>query len=113
MECIFCQIIQGKAPARIVYQDDLATAFEDIHPIAPVHVLVVPNQHVASVNDVEAADEAVLGHLFSAAKKVAEIKGLTQRGYRLIVNNGPEAGQAVFHLHIHVLGGKRMRFSTD
>lgn len=112
MECIFCRIIAGQAPATILYKDEAATAFEDIHPIAPVHVLVVPNQHIASLDQVRTQDEALLGHLFSVARDVAAQKGLAQDGYRLIVNNGRDAGQAVFHLHVHLLGGRRMRFTV-
>jgi histidine triad (HIT) family protein len=108
--CIFCQIIAGERPSQKLYADELATAFRDIHPAAPTHVLVVPNRHIASVNELEPADEALIGHLVSVARRIAEQEGIHLSGYRLIVNTGPNAGQAVFHLHLHVLGGQRMRF---
>jgi histidine triad (HIT) family protein len=110
LSCIFCKIVLGQAPAQMLYQDEQATAFRDIHPVAPSHVLVVPNRHISSVNDVSAADEALLGHLFSVARLVAAQEGIAETGYRLIVNTGPHSGQAVFHIHMHVIGGQRMRF---
>ncbi len=109
-ECIFCNIIAGKSPAKIIYQDEQATAFRDIHPVAPTHILVVPNQHIASVNEMTAEDEPLIGHLFSVAHQIAKDEGVDQSGYRLIINNGPHAGQAVFHLHLHLIGGQRLRF---
>lgn len=109
-ECIFCQIIAGEAPATIVYADEQVTAFYDIHPITPVHILIVPNQHIESVNDIEEDQAALLGHLIVVAKKLAYASGLEQRGYRLVINTGPEAGQSVFHLHLHLIGGRRMPF---
>jgi histidine triad (HIT) family protein len=102
-DCKFCKIIQGKSEADIVYQDDAATAFWDIHPKAPVHILIVPNRHIASVNDMQPDDETLMGHLFWVAKEVARQQN-TQKGYRLMVNTGPASGQVVFHLHIHLLG---------
>ena len=105
-DCVFCRITQGQAVARIVYQDEDVTAFHDLHPQAPVHVLLVPNHHVAGVSQVEEADEAVLGKLFSVARRVAEELGVAD--YRLVVNNGRQAGQSVFHLHVHLLGGRSM-----
>ncbi len=108
--CVFCKIARKEAPADLLYQDEWATAFRDIRPVAPVHVLVIPNKHIASVNEVEEDDERLLGHLFLVARRVAEQEGICQSGYRLIVNNGSHAGQVVFHLHLHVLGGQRMRY---
>lgn len=110
-ECIFCQIISGKSPAKILYQDDQVTAFRDIHPAAPIHILVVPNKHISSVNEMTQEDEALIGKLFSAARDLAAQEGIEHSGYRLVVNTGPNAGQAVFHLHLHLLGGMKMRFS--
>jgi len=107
--CIFCKIIAGEAPGDILYQDDQVTAFRDIHPVAPTHVLVVPNQHIASVNELEAEDEALVGHLFTVARQLAEQEGILDSGYRLIVNTGPHGGQVVYHLHLHLIGGQRMR----
>jgi len=108
--CIFCRIIAGQAPATILYQDDLATAFRDIHPVAPIHILVVPNKHLASVNDLSVEDEPLMGHLITVARQVARQQGIDQSGYRLIINTGPDSGQLVYHLHLHLIGGQRMRF---
>ena len=109
-ECIFCRILAGQAPANILYQDEQATAFRDIHPVAPTHLLVIPNQHIVSVNDLSEDHETLIGHLFTIARQLAHQEGIDQTGYRLIVNTGPNAGQAVFHLHLHLIGGQRMRF---
>ncbi len=109
-DCIFCKIIARQAPGEILYQDERVTAFRDIRPLAPTHVLIVPNKHLASVNEVSEADEPVLGHLFTVARLLAEQEGIDQTGYRLIVNTGPHSGQIVFHLHMHLIGGQRMRF---
>ena len=108
--CIFCKIASGETQANIVYQDELVTAFRDIHPVAPIHVLIVPNKHIQSINEVTSDDEQILGHLFTTARKVAEMDGITEGGYRTIVNTGPHGGQTVFHLHMHVIGGQRMHY---
>ncbi len=108
-DCIFCRIARREAPADIVYQDEQATVFRDIHPAAPVHLLVIPNRHVASLNNLAPGDEALAGHLLRAASQAAEKEGIQESGYRLIINTGPHGGQLVFHLHLHVLGGRRMR----
>ncbi len=107
MDCIFCKIVAGEAPARIVYRDDLLTAFQDVHPAAPVHILIVPNRHIATLNDLTPADESWSGHLLEAARQIAAAQGLT--GYRLVLNVGADGGQSVFHLHLHLLGGGRLR----
>jgi len=109
-ECIFCRIIAGEAPGEIVYSDEQATAFRDIHPVAPTHILVVPNKHIASLNALAPEDEPLVGHLFTVARQLAKEQGIDGSGYRLIVNTGPNSGQAVFHLHLHLIGGQRMRF---
>ena len=109
--CVFCQIIRGKQPANIVYQDDLVTAFEDIHPIAPVHILIIPNKHIPSLNEITQEDEALLGHIFTAGKIIARKQNIDKSGYRIIINTGPHALQSVFHLHAHLLGGRSMKFS--
>jgi histidine triad (HIT) family protein len=108
--CIFCRIIAGQAPGEKLYSDEQATAFRDIHPVAPTHVLIVPNQHIASANDLTEADEPLIGHLYTIARQLAQAEGIAQSGYRLILNTGRDAGQAVFHLHLHLIGGQRMRF---
>jgi len=109
-DCIFCKIIQGEARGDIVYRDESVTAFRDIHPVAPTHILIVPNQHIASLNEVLPEDEPVMGRLFSAARILADQEGISESGYRLIMNTGPHAGQVVFHLHLHLIGGQPMRF---
>jgi histidine triad (HIT) family protein len=108
-ECVFCKIIAGAAPAEKLFQDDQVTAFRDKHPIASTHVLIVPNKHIHSVNELSAADETLLGHMFTVARQLAYESGIAGDGYRLIVNTGAGAGQAVFHLHLHLIGGRRMR----
>lgn len=107
-DCIFCKIIAGEIPSSQVYHDERATAFRDINPAAPTHILIVPNKHLDSVNHMEAEDEALIGHLFFVAKALAAQEDLSESGYRLIANTGAGAGQTVFHLHLHLLGGKPM-----
>ena len=107
--CIFCKILAGEIPSDQVYADETVTAFRDINPAAPTHVLIIPNKHIASINEMSADDEALVGHLFTAAKQVAAQEGIAESGYRLIINNGPDGGQEVFHIHLHVLGGQKMR----
>jgi histidine triad (HIT) family protein len=99
--------VRKKAPARIVYQDEDVTAFHDLNPCAPTHVLIVPNRHIAGVDQIEQADAMLLGKLFVVARRLAEQEGIAG-GYRLVINNGPLAGQSVFHLHVHLLGGRPM-----
>ncbi len=113
MNCIFCKIAAGQAPARILYQDEQVTAFEDLHPIAPVHILIIPNQHIDSVNQAEAGHEAVLGRLVTVARQIAAGQGLQNSGYRLVINTGPDAGQSVYHLHMHLIGGRHLPFRFD
>ncbi len=105
-ETIFSQIIRREVPADIVYQDDSVTAFRDINPQAPVHILIIPNKLIPTVNDVTPADEAVLGHMFFVAKQVAKQEGLAENGYRLLVNCGKHGHQHVYHLHMHLFGGR-------
>lgn len=108
MPTIFSKIIAKEIPATIVYQDELVTAFKDISPAAPVHILIIPNKEIPSTNNVEVEDEQMLGHLFTVAKQVAKEQGVAESGYRLIVNNGSDAGQEVFHLHVHLIGGRKL-----
>ena len=108
MSTIFSQIISGDIPATIVYQDDLVTAFRDIHPLAPVHILIVPNKEIATVNDLSDADEQVAGRMLLAARRIAAQEGIAESGYRLIINCNGDGGQEVYHLHMHLLGGRRM-----
>jgi histidine triad (HIT) family protein len=107
-ETIFAKIIRREIPADIVYQDDLVTAFQDIDPKAPVHVLLVTNRAIATANDVEPEDEPALGRLFTVAAKLAKEMGIDENGYRLIVNCNHDGGQEVPHLHMHLLGGRRL-----
>jgi histidine triad (HIT) family protein len=109
-DCPFCQIVAGKAPAKIVYQDDQVTAFFDTRPVTPVHLLIVPNQHINSVDEVDETVEGALGHLFIVARRLAGEQGVAASGYRLVVNTGADAGQSVQHIHMHLLGGRRMPF---
>ncbi len=107
-DCVFCKIIAGEIKSRIVYKDDVVTVFEDIHPVAPVHLLLVPNEHLDSVNQVTAEHEAAMGHLFTVARFLAVENQVDASGYRLVVNTGPNAGQTVHHLHMHLIGGKHL-----
>ena len=105
-ETIFSKIIRKEIPADVLYQDDLVTAFRDINPRAPSHILIIPNKLIPTVNDVEAEDEAMLGRLFTVANKLAKEEGIAENGYRLIVNCNPHGGQEVYHIHMHLLGGR-------
>ena len=104
--CLFCRLIAGEVPADVVYQDGRAVAFRDINPQAPVHVLVIPREHMESLDDAARRDEGLLGHLLRVAARVANEQGVSAGGYRTVVNTGADAGQSVFHLHVHVLGGR-------
>lgn len=109
-QCIFCKILQRTAHAEILYRDELVTAFEDIHPVAPVHVLVIPNRHIESLNSATGEDEPVLGHMITIARDLAKEKQVEESGYRLVINTGPDAGQSVFHVHLHMIGGQYLPF---
>jgi histidine triad (HIT) family protein len=108
MPTIFSKIIAKEAPSHMVYQDDRVTAFKDINPLAPVHILIVPNKEIPTMDDVTPEDEAVLGHMLVVAKQIAREQGIAESGYRLIVNCRDDAGQEVYHLHVHLLGGRRL-----
>ena len=105
-DTLFSKIVKGELPADIVFQDDRVTAFRGIHPQAPTHILIVPNKIIPTVNDVSEEDEATLGHMFVVARDLAASEGIAEEGYRLLVNCGRHANQEVFHLHMHVLGGR-------
>lgn len=105
-DCIFCKIAAGEIPATFIYEDDLVVAFDDVSPQAPVHTLVIPRQHFVNFGD--GLPGEVLSALFEAVPKVAQAKGISESGYRVIVNNGPDANQTVQHLHVHVMGGREM-----
>ena len=108
-DCLFCKIVAGNIPSEKVFEDGRVTAFRDINPVAPTHILIVPNKHIASINELTADDEALVGHLFTTAKELAEREGVAESGYRLIINTGSDGGQEVFHLHLHLIGGQKMR----
>jgi histidine triad (HIT) family protein len=108
--CTFCNIIADKAPSEKIYHDDLVTAFKDIHPVAPIHILIVPNKHIDSMNEVSTQDEGLIGHMFVIARQIAEQKGISSSGFRLIINTGKDGGQVIYHLHLHLIGGRPMRY---
>lgn len=107
-ECLFCKIVERTIPAALVYEDDLLVAFDDINPQAPTHTLVIPRKHVVSIAELQELDVGLLGHLMLVGNKIAKLKGITDSGYRFVVNTGAYGGQSVFHLHLHVLGGRHM-----
>ncbi|MDQ2695080.1 MAG: histidine triad nucleotide-binding protein [Pseudomonadota bacterium] len=109
-DCLFCKIAAGGLPAERVYEDDQVLAFRDINPQAPVHVLIIPRRHIATVNDLAPDDAALVGRLYLAARQVAAEQGVADSGYRTLINCNRDAGQDVFHLHLHLLGGRRMHW---
>ena len=108
-DCIFCKIITGDIPSTNVFHDEQVTAFRDLNPAAPTHILIVPNKHIDSVNMLTNDDEQLIGHLFTTAKQLAAQEGIAEDGYRLIINTNANAGQTVFHIHLHLLGGAPMQ----
>ena len=108
--CLFCRIVAGEVPAETIYQDERCIAFRDVNPQAPVHVLVIPRDHMESLDEAARKDEAPLGHLLRVAARVANEEGLSESGYRAVINTGAGAGQSVFHLHLHVLGGRPLNW---
>lgn len=108
--CIFCQIVANQATANILYRDQQVTAFRDAHPAAPAHLLIVPNRHISSLNDLQDEDEAIIGYMFAVARRLAAKEGVDQSGYRLVINTNSDAGQSVFHLHLHLIGGRPMHW---
>jgi histidine triad (HIT) family protein len=106
--CLFCRVIAGEAPASVVYQDDEMVAIRDINPQAPLHVLLIPRKHLATLNDLAEEDDALVGRMLRRAAALAREHGLDARGYRAVFNCNREAGQSVYHIHLHVLGGRRM-----
>lgn len=108
MDCIFCKIINGEIPSKIVYQDEKCLAFNDINPQAPTHLLVIPREHFASLDAAEEKHEAVIGYLMRKCSDIAHQVGIGESGFRVIINTGPDSQQSVFHLHVHLLGGRPM-----
>ncbi|MDP2644494.1 MAG: histidine triad nucleotide-binding protein [Desulfobacterales bacterium] len=110
MDCLFCKIIERKTPARIVYEDEQILAFEDTNPQAPVHMLVIPKKHIATALDIKVADNALIGQMFQTANRIAGEEGFAEDGFRLVMNCNRQAGQSVFHIHLHLLAGRTMRW---
>ena len=107
-DCLFCKILAGDIPADIIYESESAIAFRDINPQAPTHVLVIPRQHIATINDLDEADRSLVGDLYLAAQQIAAEEGIAESGYRAVMNCNEGAGQSVFHIHLHVLGGRAL-----
>lgn len=107
-ECLFCQIAKGEIPSEMVFENDRAVAFRDINPKAPVHILIVPRKHIPTLSAAESKDRELLGELLLVANAIALKEGVAEKGYRVVVNNGPEGGQEVYHLHLHVMGGRQL-----
>lgn len=108
--CVFCDIQTKLEGHKILYQDEQVIAIRDIHPIAPVHILIIPRKHIGSINEIEMQDEPLLGHMLVVAKQLAALDGVAASGYRLVFNTGLDAGQTVQHLHLHVIGGRELPF---
>lgn len=111
MDCIFCKIAKGELPAKIIYQDKEIIAFDDIHPKAPQHKLIIPRKHIATVNDLLPEDEALTGKLIFVAKQLAKELNIDQSGYRILFNCNKDGGQVVYHMHLHLLGGRQLSFA--
>jgi histidine triad (HIT) family protein len=107
-DCLFCKISAGQIPVDVIYESDTALAFPDINPQAPTHALIIPKQHIATINDIENSDQNTIGSLFVAAREIAKQQGLADSGYRVVMNCNEDAGQTVFHLHLHFIGGRKL-----
>ncbi len=107
-DCIFCKIINGQVPSEKVYEDEEILAFKDIHPAAPIHVLIIPKKHIATLMDIEEEDSSLMGKIIQTAKLIAKQLGIGEKGFRLIANCGPDSGQEVMHIHFHLLAGRTM-----
>ena len=107
-DCLFCKILDGEIPAELIYESNTAVAFRDVNPQAPTHVLVIPRKHISTINDIEQADQEIIGSLYTAAREIAAMEGVADDGYRAVMNCNEGAGQSVFHIHLHVLGGRQM-----
>lgn len=110
MDCLFCKVVKGEIPAKISYRDDLVIAFDDINPQAPHHLLIIPQKHIATPNDLHGEDNELIGHMVQTAKMLAKQRNIADDGYRLVLNCNAGAGQSVFHIHIHLLGGRQMHW---
>lgn len=110
MGCIFCNIVERKLPAKIIYEDEHVIAFEDTNPQAPVHTLIIPKKHIPTILDLKEEDSNLVAHILNIANKIANDEGIAQRGFRVVTNCNPESGQSVYHIHFHVLGGRHMHW---
>lgn len=110
MDCLFCKIIQKEIKAQVVYEDEHVLAFNDINPQAPIHILIIPKKHISTINEVEIEDTALVGHIIQTAKHLAKEQGIEQSGYRLIFNVNSAGGQEVYHIHLHLLGGRQLKW---
>ena len=108
MECIFCQIVAGEAPSEIIYQDEEVIAFPDINPQAPIHLIIIPKKHIPSLTHLSEPEARLMGHMVSIANQLAKREGISESGYRLVINCGKQGGQLVPHLHMHLLGGQKL-----
>jgi len=109
-KCIFCRMVDGEIKPDVVYEDEDVLAFRDTNPQSPTHVLLIPKQHIATTNDLDEGNAAIVGQLYLAARQVAANEGIAERGYRMVMNCNPEAGQSVYHIHLHLLGGRPMNW---
>ncbi len=109
-DCIFCKIINKEIPASIVFEDEKMIAFNDINPQAPIHILLIPREHFASLNDIPGEKKDILSHILLKARQIAQEKGIAEKGYRIVLNTEKDSGQEVFHIHFHLLGGRRMHW---
>lgn len=107
-DCVFCKIVEGKIPCTKVYEDEKVLAFDDIQPMAPVHVIIIPKEHISTMLDIDVSQNNIANYLIAAAQKVAKVKNIAERGFRTVINCNAEGGQVVFHLHMHLLGGKKL-----
>ena len=107
-DCVFCRIISGNIPSDMIYKDEKVVAFRDVHPIAPVHILIVPRRHIAGVGDLAQEDAGLVGHMVLIARRLAEQEQIAESGYRLVVNSGADGGQAVMNLHLNLIGGRKL-----
>lgn len=110
MNCLFCRIVKKEIPSKTVYEDDRVLAFEDINPQAPIHILVIPKKHISTPLEIKSMDNELIGYMFQAANKIAKEKNIAERGFRLVMNCNRESGQTVFHIHLHLLGGRIMHW---
>jgi histidine triad (HIT) family protein len=110
MNCLFCKIVEKKIPSKIVYEDERVLAFEDINPQAPIHILVIPKKHISTSLEIKSDDNELVGYMFQVANKIAKERNIAERGFRLVMNCNRESGQTVFHIHLHLLGGRIMHW---